>query len=127
MGAVRAPESECGVFSTYCTVGTFGGVQGGSLPQGHWVGVAGMDKVTVVARMYYEFEKELVSPPLSPISHRWLIANGMDVDTSPNNTRIRKGHGREDGPARSSLGVQLSSSKSRRRRVRGGMRDGSLE
>lgn len=63
-GAVRAPESECGVFSTYCTVGTFGGVQGGMLPEGHWVGVAGAEQVGVVARMYYEFEKEMVSPSL---------------------------------------------------------------
>ncbi|KAF8602042.1 hypothetical protein BDV93DRAFT_557810 [Ceratobasidium sp. AG-I] len=71
--AVRAPESECGVFSTYCTVGTFGGVQGGSLPQGHWVGVVGADRVGVVARMYYEFEKEMMHHPITPESAKATV------------------------------------------------------
>lgn len=48
-------------------------MQGGSLPQDHWVGVVGTDRIGVVARMYYEFEKEMVSPSLSPIIYRWLI------------------------------------------------------
>lgn len=60
----RAPESQCNVFSTFCTVATFSGVQ--PLPEGHRVGPANAAHASRVARMYYDFEKEMV---LHPVSH----------------------------------------------------------
>jgi hypothetical protein len=66
MGALRAPENQCNVFSTYCTVATFAGVQ--SLPEGHRIVLAGTHHTSQLARMYYDFEKEMVRVFSSPRS-----------------------------------------------------------
>jgi hypothetical protein len=58
-GVARAPESQCNVFSTFCTVATFSGVQ--PLPEGHRAGLARATQVSQLASIYHEFEKELVS------------------------------------------------------------------
>ncbi|KAG8756637.1 hypothetical protein FRC11_005165 [Ceratobasidium sp. 423] len=60
-GVPRAPENQCNVFSTFCTVATFSGVQ--PLPDGHRVVRAGTSQTSHLARMYYDFETELVSHP----------------------------------------------------------------
>lgn len=63
-GVARAPESQCNVFSTFCTVATFSGVQ--PLPEGHRVVLANTAHASRLARMYYDFEKEMV---LHSVSH----------------------------------------------------------
>ncbi|KAG8707473.1 hypothetical protein FRC08_000479 [Ceratobasidium sp. 394] len=63
-GAQRVPESQCNVFSTFCTVATFAGAQ--SLPEGHRVALAETRHTSQLARMYYDYEKEMV---LHPVSH----------------------------------------------------------
>ncbi|QRV95049.1 hypothetical protein RhiJN_23067 [Ceratobasidium sp. AG-Ba] len=62
-GAQRAPESQCNVFSTYCTVATFAGVR--PLPDNHRVALAEGRHLGQLARMYYDFEKEMVFHPVS--------------------------------------------------------------
>ncbi|CAE6518372.1 unnamed protein product [Rhizoctonia solani] len=62
-GIPRAPESQCNVFSTFCTVATFSGTR--PLPDGHRVVLAGTSQLSQVARMYYDFETELALHPIS--------------------------------------------------------------
>ncbi|CAE6529058.1 unnamed protein product [Rhizoctonia solani] len=62
-GIPRAPESQCNVFSTFCTVATFSGVQ--PLPDGHRVVLGNSSQVSHVARLYYDFETELALHPTS--------------------------------------------------------------
>ncbi|CAE6469898.1 unnamed protein product [Rhizoctonia solani] len=62
-GIPRAPESQCNVFSTFCTVATFSGVQ--PLPDGHQVVLAETSQTSHLARMYYDFETELALHPIS--------------------------------------------------------------
>lgn len=58
-GISRVPESQCNVFSTFCTVATFSGVQ--PIPEGHRVGGARAPQVSQLAHIYHDFEKESVS------------------------------------------------------------------
>ncbi|CAE6477368.1 unnamed protein product [Rhizoctonia solani] len=62
-GIPRIPESQCNVFSTFCTVATFSGVQ--PLPDGHRVVLANTSQISHVARIYYDFETELALHPIS--------------------------------------------------------------
>ncbi|CAE6464569.1 unnamed protein product [Rhizoctonia solani] len=62
-GIPRIPESQCNVFSTFCTVATFSGVQ--PLPEGHRVVLANTSQISQAARIYYDFETELALHPIS--------------------------------------------------------------
>ncbi|GAB1526716.1 hypothetical protein RhiXN_09943 [Rhizoctonia solani] len=62
-GVPRAPESQCNVFSTFCTVATFSGVQ--PLPGGHRVVLASVTQISHIARIYYDFETEQTLHPIS--------------------------------------------------------------
>ncbi|KAG9127085.1 hypothetical protein FRC07_000688 [Ceratobasidium sp. 392] len=68
-GAQRAPESQCNVFSTFCTVATFAGAQ--PLPDGDRVLLAEKRHTAQLVQMYYDYEREMLIPPqvLHPVSH----------------------------------------------------------